>query len=67
MGIAAKMSKMECCFKNTVDIEIRKAVTQKMIRHPGFEKRLLFHAASITATEPITWMDGQTFVFVSNW
>ena len=54
IGIAARTSKIECCFKNTVDMEIRKAVTQKIIRHPGFEKCLLFHAASITATEPIT-------------
>lgn len=57
----------ECCFKNTVDIEINKVVRPKTTFQPVALKCLLFHTQSMTATEPITWIDGHTFVLVSNW
>lgn len=66
IGIAAKMSIMECCLRNTVEILIRAAVTVKAIFQPTAWNRLQFHAVNITATEPITCSDGQTFVLVSN-
>ena len=34
-GTAAKTSRTECCFKNTVDIEIKIVTAPKIIRHPG--------------------------------
>lgn len=47
-------STSECCFKNTVDMEINIAARPKAILQPVVLKCLLFHAQSMTATEPIT-------------
>ena len=42
------------------------AVTaEKAARQPGLPKRRLSHAEKDTATEPITWSEGQTLVLVS--
>ena len=64
MGRAARTSKTECCFRNTVDREIRAAMTVNVIRHSGVLKCRLCQAHRATATEPITWIDGQTLVLV---
>lgn len=53
-GIAAKISNTECCFKKTVDMEIKYAENPKNILHPGVFKDLQFHPQIMTATEPIT-------------
>ena len=53
-GIAAKISNTECCFKKTVDMEIKYAENPKNILHPGVFKDLQFHPQIITATDPIT-------------
>ncbi len=63
---AGGISTKECCFKNTVDAVISTVVTVKAILQPTVEKSLLFQAAAETATAPITWIEGQTLVFVSN-
>ncbi len=53
-GIAARISSTECCFKKTVDMEIKNAEIPKNILHPGVFKDLQFHPQIITATDPIT-------------
>ena len=57
---------MECCFINTVEIDIKNAAIPNESLKPGEENLSVSQAASMAATEPITWMDGQTFVLVSN-
>ena len=52
--IAARISSTECCFRKTVDMEIKNAEIPKNILHPGVFKDLQFHPQIMTATEPIT-------------
>lgn len=65
--MAIKTSTIECCFKKTVDMEMKKAEITKKHLQAAVLKCLLSHAPTTTATEPMTWRDGQTLVFVSNW
>ncbi len=66
MRIAAATSKTECCFKNTVDTEIKIAAAVNAIRQPAELKCLLCQEQSITAADPNTWIEGNTLVLVSN-
>ena len=67
MGIAANTSTVECCFKKTVDAQIRAPLMPKASRHAGVWNRWIRRDAHQTAAEPITWIEGQTLVWVSNW
>ena len=66
IGIAAKISRTECCLRKTVDILIKTAVTRKLIFQTNPFNFLLCNPANITAKDPITWIEGHTFVLVSN-
>lgn len=62
---AGGMSRRECCFRKTVEMEMRTACRVKAVRHKGVAKRGVFQAAARTAREPMTWREGHTLVLVS--
>ena len=65
-GIAAAMSIRECCFINNVETQIKTVIKNIAALKIGFSfVCLLLHNVKKTANEPITCIDGQTFVFVS--
>lgn len=53
-GSAARISSTECCLTNTVETQISAAVRVKARFQPLLRKAGVFHAANITAREPIT-------------
>ena len=52
--MAASTSTIECCFKNTVEMQIKTAAALKATFHIGVWKRLIVHDVHQTATEPMT-------------
>ena len=66
IGIAHRTSRIECCFRNTVAMQISTAVMGKNSFHRSFCSFGAWSPAKHTAAEPITWMDGQTLVLESN-
>lgn len=61
----AMTSIMECCFRNIVETQMSAVVTANAILIGTLSRYFVCHAVNSDAKEPITWIDGQTFVFVS--
>jgi len=56
---------IECCLRNTVEKDISMATMKNAAFIQSLSSFLHFHAEKHTASEPRTWIDGQTFVLVS--
>lgn len=64
-GTAAITSKMECCFRNTVEKQVN-SISMEIAAHlPGERRPLVRIAVSQTAIAPMACSDGKTLVLVS--
>ena len=64
-GTAAATSRMECCFKNTVEKQMSSISIVIKTVFPGESSPFVRNAENHTATEPIACSEGKMFVFVS--
>ena len=62
--IPANRSRMECCFTNTVEAQMKTESTATPQRHLRNPQRAE-NAPAVAAAQPMTCMLGRTFVFVS--
>jgi len=65
IGIAAIMSRRECCFRKTVEKQVSVVSTVIRVTRSGVRRLFVCIAAIQTAAEPMACSEGNTLVFVS--